>query len=650
MASPISFLLQPSDTVSLGVVDITDKGADTALADNAALINSAILEAAASNYAVYIPRGTFRIKSQLTPLSNTKIIGDGPGLSIIYTDGNFRPIVCDSVTNVSLQKFKLTFAFDVAFGSQTGLRFVNSSDCYYSDIVIDTPSLNGIEVASSSRIRGARVNIFGAHTFGMFYYDSLDCVDEDFYIYQPGSFGHEFKNSKRCYSYRLKLIEPLGEYGLTTWTGFGTPPELIGSRLCEDCGWIDVYVKGTATSKNLCYINAAQKCFIRGGVLDLDPATVWAAISLGGTFFYNEGAAIAGDVVNGNASVTNVTNVSRLTIGDRIHIADSLKNYTISNIVGTTVTLDSNADLTRVAAVIGFVANCHDTSFEKLTIRGTRAWGSNTPAATDNINIGAATIGDKILGIVLTNVRSENAGRFGMTVTNAEVTVNRGSSRYSKDREMSLSAGAEVTANSVSFANKAVLASTYGVVLSGGAVFRDNHCTFDTFDISAITATTANDVVQSVGGEVRNVKTLPINLQSKSMVVGKKFYNNRVGAGGFNGSIVVNGSDNTVIAGEFDPGASTSFDCHVKELAPATGNVYVFPIGSNFNNPVILAAGSSSIRIDNTGVVPPAVTKVARNSFAAPKPGQTVYQSDNTPGIRWYDNGAWVKPTTTADP
>jgi hypothetical protein len=50
------------------------------------------------------------------------------------------------------------------------------------------------------------------------------------------------------------------------------------------------------------------------------------------------------------------------------------------------------------------------------------------------------------------------------------------------------------------------------------------------------------------------------------------------------------------------------------------------------------------------GFLPPRMTKAQRNAIGSPANGLIIYQTDNTPGIRFYDDGAWVKPTTAADP
>jgi hypothetical protein len=50
-----------------------------------------------------------------------------------------------------------------------------------------------------------------------------------------------------------------------------------------------------------------------------------------------------------------------------------------------------------------------------------------------------------------------------------------------------------------------------------------------------------------------------------------------------------------------------------------------------------------------TPVLLPQMTKTARNALTAVN-GMMIYQSDSTPGLRVYENGAWVKYTSTADP
>jgi hypothetical protein len=43
------------------------------------------------------------------------------------------------------------------------------------------------------------------------------------------------------------------------------------------------------------------------------------------------------------------------------------------------------------------------------------------------------------------------------------------------------------------------------------------------------------------------------------------------------------------------------------------------------------------------------ITRAQRNALT-PTNGMVIYQTDNTPGLRFYENGAWVRPTVSADP
>jgi hypothetical protein len=57
-----------------------------------------------------------------------------------------------------------------------------------------------------------------------------------------------------------------------------------------------------------------------------------------------------------------------------------------------------------------------------------------------------------------------------------------------------------------------------------------------------------------------------------------------------------------------------------------------------------------AIFIKFKGLLPPRMTKTQRNAIASPADGLEIYQTDNTPGKRLRENGAWVKFTTVADP
>lgn len=62
------------------------------------------------------------------------------------------------------------------------------------------------------------------------------------------------------------------------------------------------------------------------------------------------------------------------------------------------------------------------------------------------------------------------------------------------------------------------------------------------------------------------------------------------------------------------------------------------------------ATAALDVASTSKGFLPPRMTKADRNNIVSPANGLIIYQTDNTPGIRFYENGAWVKPTTSADP
>lgn len=63
------------------------------------------------------------------------------------------------------------------------------------------------------------------------------------------------------------------------------------------------------------------------------------------------------------------------------------------------------------------------------------------------------------------------------------------------------------------------------------------------------------------------------------------------------------------------------------------------------------APASVGLELNSTSsaFVPSRMTKAQRNALTATN-GMVIYQTDNTPGLRAYENGAWVKYAATADP
>lgn len=61
---------------------------------------------------------------------------------------------------------------------------------------------------------------------------------------------------------------------------------------------------------------------------------------------------------------------------------------------------------------------------------------------------------------------------------------------------------------------------------------------------------------------------------------------------------------------------------------------------------------SAAFQINSTtkAFLPPRMTKTERNAIGSPANGSVIYQTDNTPGLRTYEAGAWVRYTAIADP
>jgi hypothetical protein len=554
----------------------------------------AIIDAQAFGVGLYIPPGVFPISASLVIPSNIRVFGAG-FMSVVKPTGNLRPFVVDGVSGVCLERFKIQFTASAGTNS-AGLRFHEATDCTYRDIYIDRPGLNGVEIANCERIHGERIQIMSPRFFGMFYLDSMDCSDTDFYIYEPGSFGHEFKNSKRCHSLRLKMIRPTAQHALTTWTGFGTPPEVPGAHLCEDCGWQDVYVECGPGTLNAIYITAARRCYVRGAKFQMYEHATFSGISISGNFFYNEGATITGDVTTGSPVILNVSDPDgQLQAGQRIHIANAgvQVNHTIVSVTLPTVTLATNVDVTTVGVVIGFVAKPDDATLEDIVIVGT----NNASGGTDNIGI-AGTTTDPLTGIVLRNVRSELASRFNLTCSHAEVRFEGGWYKNALGlQQWVLSAGAIVSANGVVFMGSQANVS-YGIVPSVDARVRAKDCTFDGFGIGGLIATSDFTGIWSAEDcDFFNCKGTAALLRSGCFLKNCTFKDNRVGSGGFSGIVQVFGSGSQIDGCRFFLGGAnpaTDVDCYISEQAGATGNYYSNTYIDFLTNNIILAASSTS--------------------------------------------------------
>src|SRR5262249_6865589 len=64
------------------------------------------------------------------------------------------------------------------------------------------------------------------------------------------------------------------------------------------------------------------------------------------------------------------------------------------------------------------------------------------------------------------------------------------------------------------------------------------------------------------------------------------------------------------------------------------------------------ASVAGNVRVDTAlgALVLPKMTKAARNAIPTPENSMLIYQTDNTPGLREYRNGAWGILGWTADP
>jgi hypothetical protein len=215
-------------------------------------------------------------------------------------------------------------------------------------------------------------------------------------------------------------------------------------------------------------------------------------------------------------------------------------------------------------------------------------------------------------------------------------------------QEINVDAGADVEAENVEITTTVL--GNYGVIARNGGIFRETNCIFEGFQVAAVSSGADGDIVHLKGGEMRNGKGLAAVLRSNCSMLGVRCKNNRNGAAGFDGQVQMFGSGSSVVGCFFDKGSSTALDSHIHEQPGATGNIYAGNsyVGGLPNN-VILASGSTSSRYSQDGVILPSMTKAQRNALN-PQNGWMINQSDNTPGVRIYDNGAWVKPTTVADP
>jgi hypothetical protein len=551
--------------------------------------------AAANGGSVVFPAGgaTYKFTGTLW-LTNSNVTIDGNGATL-YSASDVRMITVSNVSNVHIKNFTLQGLTNGT--TQAGIRFVNATNCTYENIIVNNSALNGFEITQSSRVHGENNVAYKPGAFGVFYYLSQDCSDAHTYIEQPGSFAYEFKDSKRCYGRQVDIINPLAEYAVYFWTGFGTSPEIPGAMLTEDCGMYDLYVEGGANTKELAYFNASPRCFIRGAYLKPHINGVWGIADINATFFYNEGSAMTGSVVTGTTNITSVSNASQIKAGDRIHISGSATNHTVFSVVSTTVNLLTTNDITAASATLGFVSQPDYTDIQDVTIVGR---GSAATGGINSIQI-AGTAGDPLMGIYLKNIRVLDSANYAMNVQHATVRVEGGVFRDSVGlQEWHLDIGANVQASKVQFQSKTNLDS-YGIYTQSGAILSAIDCEFRDFGIAGISPHAPADLVFVKGGLFHNILTQPLGLYANSSVYGARFTSNLWTLGTFESEIRVYGTNNNIMGCTFDPGASPWIAQHIGEQTGSTGNKY---IGNNYmgglENDVAYASGSTSIRVGPT--------------------------------------------------
>lgn len=529
--------------------------------------------------------------------TNRPVNFNGNGSSI-YGASDVRLI---TVSNVFGNRIENLVLKGITNGTtQAGIRYEKTTNCFDANVSSEYMGLNGFEITHSEQNHGTSRRSIRAKAFGMFYYMTTDSDDWYYFIQAPGSFAREYKNSKRSHGRQGWIDNPLGEMAIYFWTGTGTMPEVPGDMLTEDCGEHDLYVTGGPNTKQMAYVNAGRRCFIRGAYLLPDIDAGWGIVDINGMFFYNEGLPMAGDMTTGSTNILNVTHADQLKQWDRIHIADSLTNNTVYAVSGSTVRLYTPVDLTAAGRAIGFLAKPDDTDLQDITILG---WGDDAGTMINSIQIGG-TAGDPLEGISLKNVKIESSGNYSMNVQYATVRVEGGSSRHAAGlREWNLDTGAKVAGSKVIFSGRTNFPG-YGVYLQNGASVSLTDCDFDGFGIAAVSPHLPGDRVYMTRGFVRNILTQPVGLISDSSVLGTVFEGNLWDLGSFNGEIRVYGTNNNVIGATMDPKGSVYVSEHIHEEVGATANFYGPNnyMGNLINN-VTRAVGSTSSSIGPKGLM-----------------------------------------------
>lgn len=97
---------------------------------------------------------------------------------------------------------------------------------------------------------------------------------------------------------------------------------------------------------------------------------------------------------------------------------------------------------------------------------------------------------------------------------------------------------------------------------------------------------------------------------------------------------------------------SSATPANLMEIANAAGTKVVVDTDGDMVVGGSAPVATAALQVDSTakGFLPPRMTKAQRNAISSPANGLTIYQTDSTPGLRVYENGAWVAYTATSDP
>jgi hypothetical protein len=550
--------------------------------------------AAAKNLEVKIA-GTFRFNTSLI-LTNNAIVSSF-GETVNLANGDFRTFIAQDSTNVTLRGIHFTSTNGA--NNQTPIRFINVKDGLIENVRMDGMQLNGIEIHSSERIALRRLESYGADDFGTFIYNSIGVVIDGLKVRDARVWDFEFKDSQHC---ALKNFDIRGTSGhkVFVWTGEDgttTPaPRVCSWNLIENG-----YIEGTTTnSQHGIFIQSSPNNTVRNvRVVNSDGLSTWSPVNVGGgNGFWNDKLAMTCNTTSGSSTVSSVSNIGQLKVGDRIRIGDvdASTSFVIQSIntgAGTFV-VDKNIGTTATGKLIGWSSQSHGCTLEDVFIDGPLATGVHA------ILVGGSAPDDLMRGVVLTRVKVSEVGAsaHGLVATYADFTMN--DCRFEKltDRTLDLR-NSKVTATRL-FARGGIS----GIVLATNSM-----ATLIAPDMAGgggigvvVTPNTGDSRVSIFGGMISNYVSGGVLVNSNSVLSGVTIVGSRIGNGSSDGQVLIYGQGNAFVNNLADKGSSTFLDSHFKEQSGATlnnflGNVFV----GGLANDVILASGSTSTRWSATG-------------------------------------------------